>query len=353
MTQKIVSKELNPLDIVLFHVGGTGKYGHIDTVIKRFAPHAVVVCFEANSSEKDELVQEQYVASGVRTFLVPKCVGDVPGKQPFYVNKYPESSSLFPPSPQALQEHIMCVSMTKGCPIHTWGENCELDHIEDVEAITLDGITGDGTLPAPDVLSLDAQGAELRIMRGGERCIAESVLCVVSEVEFFEIYQGQDLFCAQMSFLSGHGFRFADLYSKHYWHPAPAAGKGFLTAGEAFFFRDLEKYCSRFQGPQSDTLLYKLIKLSAIAYAFGRFSYSSKIVTLLLEKYGDKAKSLFLSNKSYSPVLKMQQYMQNNHSKYLRDFEFFYKDTWNRIRHFWRAGRTFLRSLSRIHDNID
>lgn len=353
MKQKIASQELDPLDIVLFHVGGTGDYGHIDTIIKRFVPHAVVVCFEANSSEDDELVQEQYAASGVRTFFVPKCVGDVPGRQRFYVNKYRESSSLFPPSPQALQEHVMLVSMTKGCPIHTWGENCELDHIEDVEAITLDGITGDDTLPAPDVLSMDAQGAELRIMRGGERCIAESVLCVVSEVEFYEIYQGQDLFCAQMSFLSGHGFRFADLYSKHYWHPAPAAGKGFLTAGEALFFRDLEKYCSKLKDSGPDILLYKLMKLAAIAYAFGRTSYSAQIVTLLLEKYGDKAESLFLSNECYKPVLKMQQYMQRNHSKYMKDFEFFYKDARNRIRHFWRAGRTFLRSLSRIHDNLD
>ncbi len=353
MKQKIALKELNPLDIVLFHVGGTGGYGHIDTIIKRFASHAVVVCFEANSSEKDELVQEQYAASGVRTFLVPKCVGDAPGKQQFYVNKYPESSSLFLPSPQALQEHIMCISMSKGCAIHTWGQNCELDHIEDVEAITLDALTGENVLPAPDVLSVDAQGAELRIMRGGERCIAESVLCIVSEVEFYEIYQGQGLFSDQMNFLSGHGFRFADLYSKQYWHPAPAAGEGFLTVGEALFFRDLEKYCSRFQDPQSDTLLYKLIKLSAIAYAFGRFSYSAKIVTFLLEKFGDKARQSFLSSESYKPVLQKQEYMLKNQSRYMKDFEFFYKDAWNRMRRFWRAGRTFLKSISRTHDNID
>ena len=117
----------------------------------------------------------------------------------------------------------MCVSMSKGCPIHTWGENCELDHVEEVESVTLDSIVRENILPAPDVLSVDAQGAELRIMKGGERCIADSVLCVVSEVEFYEIYQGQGLFSDQMNFLSSHGFRFVDLYSKQYWHPAPAA----------------------------------------------------------------------------------------------------------------------------------
>lgn len=353
MKQKIASKELDPLDIVLFHIGGTGEYGHIDSIIKGFAPHAVVICFEANSSERDELVQEQYSASGVRTFLVPKCVGDTPGKQQFFVNKYRESSSLFRPSPQALQEHVMFVSMSKGCPIHTWGQNCELDHVEEVESVTLDAITRENILPAPDVLSIDAQGAELRIMQGGERCIAESVLCVVSEVEFYEIYQGQGLFSDQMNFLSGHGFRFADLLSKQYWHPAPAAGKGFLTVGEAMFFRDVEKYCSKLQNSEPNILLYKLIKLAAIAYAFGRFSYSAKIVTLLLKKYGDKARQLFLSSESYKPVLERQQYMQKNHSKYLKDFEFFYKDAWSRLKRFGRAGRTFIKSISRAHDNID
>lgn len=348
-----ITKELGPLDIVLFHVGGTGNYGHIESIIKRFASHAVVVCFEANSSEDDELVREQYSASGVRTFLVPKCVGDSVGRQQFFVNKYRESSSIFLPSPQALEEHIMCRSMSKGYAVHTWGQNCELDHTEEMETITLDSMIQQNILPSPDVLSIDAQGAELRIMRGGEHCIAGSVLCVISEVEFYEIYQGQDLFCAQMNFLSSHGFRFADIYSKQYWHPAPAAGEGFLTVAEAMFFREFEKYRFQLKDSDPDILLYKLMKLSAIAYAFGRFSYSAKIVRSILEEYGDKAQKLFLSDKSYRPILRMQQYMQKNNSKYLNDFEVFYKGTWNRFRRFVRSGRSFARSLARMHDNID
>jgi len=155
-------KELNPLDIVMFHVGGVGGYGPIDHIINQFAEHAVVVCFEANPTESDLLVQEQYAARGVRTVLVPRCVGDVQGKQHFYVNKHPESSSLFPPAPQALQEHVVYPG------INTWGENCELDRVVEVDTITLDVLVRDNILPAPDVLSIDAQGAELRIMRGGD-----------------------------------------------------------------------------------------------------------------------------------------------------------------------------------------
>ena len=161
MNAEKILKELDPLDIVMFHVGGIGGYGPIDHIINQFAQHAVVVCFEANPSKNDLLVQEQYSARGVRTVLVPKCVGDARGKQHFYVNKQPASSSLFPPAPQALQEHVVYQG------INTWGENCELDHMMEVDTITLDAMVRDGFLPVPDVLSIDAQGAELRIMGGG------------------------------------------------------------------------------------------------------------------------------------------------------------------------------------------
>ena len=319
MNLENVIKEIGPLDIVMFHMGGVGGYGPIDNIIYQFPQHAVVVCFEANPSQNDLLVQEQYSTRGVRTVLVPKCVGGVQGKQNFYVNKHPESSSLFPPAAQALQEHVVYQG------INTWGENCELDHIMEVHTITLDAMVRDNILPAPDVLSIDAQGAELRIMRGAEGCITESVLCIVSEIEFFEIYQGQDLFCRQLDFLSERGFRLADILNTQYWHPAPAAGLGFLTVGEALFFRDAEKYCSKLQNSASNVSLYKFMKLAATAYALRRFSYSSKIVTFILENFGAEAKSLFLSHESFKPILDLQQYMQRNHDEYLKDNRFFMK----------------------------
>lgn len=222
-------------------------------------------------------------------------------------------------APQVLQEHVVYQG------INTWGENCELDYIMEVDTVTLDAMVRDNVLPVPDILSIDAQGAELRIMWGGGRCITESVLCIVSEIEFFEIYQGQDLFCAQIDFLSERGFRLADILNTQYWHPAPAAGIGFLTVGEALFFRDAEKYCSKFQNSASNVSLCKFMKLAATAYAFRRFSYSSKIVTFILENFGAEAKSLFLSHESFKPILDLQQYMQRNHDKYLKDNQFFIK----------------------------
>ena len=144
------------------------------------------------------------------------------------------------------------------------------------------------------------------IQRGGGEAIKDA-LSVISEVEFMEIYQGQDLFFAQQSFLSENGFRLVDVMNTQYWHPGPAAGLGFLTVGEALFLRNLEHLVSRFKDSASDVLLYKLMKLAIIAYAFDRVSYSSKVVTLMLEKFGEKARSLFLADKKLKPILDAQK----------------------------------------------
>ena len=314
---------LNPLDIVIFHVGGVGGYGPVKKVIEMFPERTVVVCFEANPSEKDYLIQKRYQDRGVRTLFVPKCVGETLGKQRFYVNKHRASSSIFPPAPEAAEEHIL--GLDEG--INTWAENCELDHVAEVDTVTLDELTAEQTLPKPDILSMDTQGSEMPIMRGGENTL-QDVLSVICEVDFIELYQGQDVFSTQHKFLSERGFRLVDLLNTQYWHPGPAAGAGFLTVGEALFFRNLKTCYSKFQKQDSNFLFYKLIKLAAISYAFDRMSYSSKILKIVFEKFGGEAKTLLSSDKTFKPMLDKYYYMQKNYDNYLKNNRFFYKHSW-------------------------
>lgn len=324
MNSKNTIKNLGPLDIVVFHVGGIGNYGPIDTLIEKFPERVVAVCFEANPSEADIETQRRYQKYGVRTIFVPKCVADKSGLKDFYVNKHPESSSIFPPSPGAVFQHVKY----KG--INTWGENCELDHVKKVDAVTFDELVDDKYLPEPDVFSIDAQGAELLIMRGGQKAL-KNVLCVITEVEFFEIYKGQDMFYDHQIFLRQNGFRLAEILSTQYWHPGPAAGLGFAVQGEALFFRELE-----------DLKLHKLIKLAILSYAYGRFSYSSQIISFAIKKYGTEARSLLLGDRRLKKILDMQEYMEKNNQKYLEDNLYFYKK--ERV---FRAVRNFLRPVGR------
>jgi FkbM family methyltransferase len=313
-------ENLSPLDIVIFHIGGVGGYGPVKKVIEMFPERSVVICFEANPSEKDLLIQEKYQKRGVRTVFIPKCIGEKRGKQCFYVNKHRASSSIFPPASEAVGEHIL--GLDKG--LNTWAENCELDYVAELDTVSLDELIGDNILPSPDILSMDTQGSEMPIMRGGQNAL-EDLLCMICEVNFSEIYKGQELFFSQQKFLHDRGFRIADVLNTQYWHPGPAAGAGFLTVGEALFFRKSEAVFSRFQKTDSRALLYKLIKLAAIAYAFDRVSYSSKILKLALEKFGAESEAILASDKNFKPMLDRYYYMQKNYGDYLKDNRFFYR----------------------------
>jgi FkbM family methyltransferase len=320
-----LKNNIKPLDIVIFHVGAVGDYGPVEHVVKHFAEHVVTVCFEANILEGDYNIQQQYSERGVRAFLVPKAVGGAVEKQPFYINKHTVSSSLYPPSPQAVGEHVVY-----GDGDITWGEFCELDRKVEVDVTTFDQAIKDNNLPGPDIVSSDAQGAELRILQGGSERAMPSVLCVVTEIEFWEIYQGQGMFCEQAKFMDERGFRLAEIFCPQYWHPDVALGKGFLTVGEALFLPDANKYRAKWKASNDKALLYEAMKLAAIAYSFRRLSYASMLVTLILEKFGEEARSLFLANKCYKPLLDLQEAVMRNREKYLKDDKFFYKTGWRR-----------------------
>lgn len=222
--------------MIVWHIGGgDDDVGPIARVCNEF-PGYKIVTFEA---------------------LDGTCVDEGIGEADFYVNKHPLSSGLLPPNPRF------------ACEMHTgditWGENTELQRMERVKTTNLDTMRTD--YPQPDVLSIDCQGAELRIMRGG-RSIMSNLLCVVAEVEFEPIYEGQDLFDGQMGFLRPYGFRLMELYGAQSWHPGPKFGLGFVTVAEAVWLRfDYENL----RREQVETL-------AKIAFGFGRLSYGLRLL---------------------------------------------------------------------------
>lgn len=308
-------KNYHPLDIIIFHVGGIGNYGPVDAIIKTFPQRSVVICFEANVSEGDYLMQEKYRKLGARTVMVPKCIGEKHGKHPFYVNKHPASSSIYPPAKQALEYHVQYKR------INTWKENTELDRMSELDIVTLDELVRDGTVPLADVLSMDAQGSEIPVMQGGKLALQE-LLFVVWEVDFIELYQGQAVFADQDRYLTQQGFRIADILNQQYWHPGPAAGDGFLTVGEALYFRQLDWVLDH--TADKKILPQKLIKLAMIAYAFRRISYSTKILSMAFDLFNQETKALLASDASLTPMVQKYQYLQAHKDDYLKDNMFFY-----------------------------
>ena len=311
-----IDLKIEPQDIVLFHVGGSGGYyGPIDAVIDRFPQQCVVFGFEARETNEDKIMLESYRQKGVRTVLVNRCVAERSGRMPFFINKHGESSSMLAPSPSALMEHVVYPG------IHTWGENTELERETTVDTISLQEFVGAQEV-VPDVLSIDAQGMELHVMRGAGDWM-RFANCVVSEVEFFEIYSGQALFDEQMSFLDGYGFRLTDLLNRQYWHPGPACNEGFLTVAEALWFRKITSFLELNAADKHFVL--RGIKLSAVAFSFERYSYSYMLLKRLIDF--DKALVSDLCRQhGFEILLKMVAEIDNKLRNYSLDNMFFMRN---------------------------
>ena len=266
-----------PRDVCLYHVGGTGGYGPIETILRELPERCILVAVEARQDNGD---QEQLLAlqqAGIRSILVNACVGETTGRADFHVGQHPESSSLLYPAGQG--EHMGAYLADN---IDLWEEQSRVSHTIPVETKSLFDIVSHVGL-TPEVLSLDAQGAELAIMKGlGPLLKLVNVVC--SEVEFHEIYRGQALFHHQMEFLTGEGFRLVDIYNQQFWHPGPSVGQGLLTVGEALWFRSIESFLTIHQ--HDPNMVEQGVTLAAIALSYLRASYAYTLVKRLEELAG-------------------------------------------------------------------
>ena len=162
--------------------------------------------------------------------MAPVCFWASEGERHFYNNRTRASSGLLPANPDALdwiQEN--------GQP---WRTEAELVETTSVETQTLDGYCLAHGL-WPDFLSMDIQGAEYPVLLGGSRAL-KTLLGIITEVEFRQVYHEQALFSQVDGFLRKVGFQFMTLYEPQYWRLHPADTTKVLTVGEALFLRQPE-----------------------------------------------------------------------------------------------------------------
>ena len=238
--------------MIVWHIGGDGQIGPAQAILNK-ANGARLVTFDARPEVG-----------------LPVCFDDKEGEADFYITKNAMASSLLRSHPAAHAEQCLWEDNNR---VDVWGDITAVDRVERVRTTTVDAYVAAGH-EAPDVLSIDAQGAETRILRGAEKTLA-NVLCVITEVEFSEIYAGQGLLDHQMTFLRGHGFRLGRLYNEQTWHPGEPKGQGFLTVAEAVWFRHerLEEL-----GP------LQLMDLTTIAASFDFVSFALKVWTMASRK---------------------------------------------------------------------
>lgn len=67
------------------------------------------------------------------------------------------------------------------------------DHLEKVNVVRLDDFVQDHHLPIPDVIKIDVQGYEDKVLRGGKNTISQTAYCIL-EISLTPLYESSPLF---------------------------------------------------------------------------------------------------------------------------------------------------------------
>jgi FkbM family methyltransferase len=115
---------------------------------------------------------------------------------------------------------IGLLSATNGSPVSFY-ENETASHVElsdgnkSTEAKiyftqTLDTVIEKNNYPLPDFIKLDVQGHELEVLKGAEKCIAHSEVCLL-EVTFLNLNNGDPLILEVLNFMDARDFQAYDI----------------------------------------------------------------------------------------------------------------------------------------------
>ena len=226
------------------HVGGRAGTRTFPS-LKYFEKDIVSVLYEADDSAISGIKKATHRLPS-KTVILPDCLSGHAGKRNFYIYNNRYFSSLYPLKAEQTQTYSFDSQ---------FGWDTDPKALSLVETLTLDTVTLDEVIkrekskniPSPDFLSLDTQGSELEILKGGKIAIQNTVVAIATEVSFTQIYERQPLFGEITDYLNEIGFDLASLEifnteSNSHRAPVGLRGKGFTQSGEALFLRKLSFY---------------------------------------------------------------------------------------------------------------
>jgi FkbM family methyltransferase len=181
--RRIASLLATPLVII-----DVGARAGIDDALAALASHAQIYGFEADVEECTRLNE----SADPTVEYVPVALWSASGQQPFHVTEDPMCSSVYPPIEELAAERPRLAHL------HTRKRTM-------IAVRTIDDWTQTHGIDRLDYVKLDAQGAELAILRGAVRMLS-GVRAVKVEVQFSPQYEGVPLFGEVDCYLRERGF---------------------------------------------------------------------------------------------------------------------------------------------------
>ncbi len=165
-----------------------------------FRPAAEVfdaTAFEPDPEEAERLVKAASAnASWSDLRILPYALADKKRPVTLHLLRRANNSSIFPVDMRWYDRYSLA--------------GFEQDSEIALPAVSLDEVVfgAEGRSRAGEILKIDTQGAELLILQGAERTLAERTCCIVCEASFFTVYQGAPLFSELELHLRKRGFSF-------------------------------------------------------------------------------------------------------------------------------------------------
>lgn len=205
-----IDNNFNPLDVkknllkdienpIVFDVGA-----YIGTTASEYAmifQNGIIYAFEPTPNTFSQLQENCISIDNINSFNL--AISDCDGEIEFFINEFAPTNSLLTPDEDA-DEY--------------WGKGLvKLDKCVNVNTIRLDTFCSEKNILHIDLLKLDVQGAEIRVLKGASRLLDEGVIQMIyAEVIFVPTYENQTTYNEVGQYLSEKGYLLHSLYNLAY-----------------------------------------------------------------------------------------------------------------------------------------
>ena len=173
----------------------------------------------------------------------------------FYITKKPKCSAVLEPNREFLDKF----------------KDSNRHDVVNKELITASTINKEFSKKEIDFIKLDTQGAELNILKGGEKVI-KNCLGLEIEVQIAMLYKRAGLFEEIQTYLKKKDFVFIDFVSLCRWERSEYNSYGQIAFGDGLWLRTPEYVCK-----YQEKKIYKYI---AICSLYGRYDLITKIIEI-------------------------------------------------------------------------
>lgn len=181
---------------VIFDVGA--HHGESVTYLKTLFPNPLIYSFEPDPDSFDILSVP--VIDGVSYFNL--ALSDVDGTVSFYRNNISHTNSLFKVNLSSRDS----IGVTKATAENNTQYFDAFNEEIKVAAMRLDNFAKARSINQIDLLKIDVQGAECRVLAGGSETLKKTKV-IVMEISFYDYYEHQTTFLDVEQILSPIGFR--------------------------------------------------------------------------------------------------------------------------------------------------